>query len=214
MFSMSQKKISYFQIRNTLLAAFILAQACASKEQPQPSDVLEIDSNFGQQQEDEFASPVYDDSPIYDDTEATPFSGAEDDSGLAGVEDYTLADHQSFDPSGILIHFEFDKAELTEEGLRALDQIIEGMKKDPFARLVIRGHTDKQGPEAYNDQLSERRSKAIKDYLINNGIDEDRLRPVPMGSREPLIDENRVSAYKKNRRGDFYINYGPSAFGQ
>lgn len=131
----------------------------------------------------------------------------------AEVKDYTVTDYQSFNPNGIVVHFEFEKADLTPLARASLDKIVAGMKKDPLARITIRGHADKQGPEKYNEKLSAKRARVIKNYLTSHGIEKERLDPESFGARDPVEDANRVSAYKKNRRGDFNINYGPSAFG-
>lgn len=135
------------------------------------------------------------------------------DTTEAEITDYTVTDYQGFNPNGIVVHFDFEKADLTPKAIGALNKIVAGMKKDPLARITIRGHADKQGPETFNEKLSAKRAKVIKSYLLRHGIEEDRLDPVFYGEREPVQDEDKVSAYKKNRRGDFHINYGPSAFG-
>jgi len=87
------------------------------------------------------------------------------------------------------------------------------MKKDPLSNITIKAHSDKQGGERYNEGLSARRAKVIKDYLISHGVDEDRLNPMYLGAAEPLDESSTVTAYKKNRRGEFNIDYGPSSFG-
>ena len=129
------------------------------------------------------------------------------------ITDYTVADVQSFDPQGIVVHFEFEKATLSPMTVVSLDKIVKGMKKDPLSNVTIKAHSDKQGEGRFNEKLSARRAKVIKDYLISHGIDEDRLDPMYLGASEPLDEASTVAAYKKNRRGEFNINYGPSSFG-
>src|SRR5688572_29599041 len=58
--------------------------------------------------------------------------------------DYSIAEQQAFDPSGIIINFEFNKSTLTPEGIKALNLIVAGLKKDPLAMINVRGHADKQ----------------------------------------------------------------------
>jgi outer membrane protein OmpA-like peptidoglycan-associated protein len=130
------------------------------------------------------------------------------------VEDYAIADYKSFDPSGIMIHFEFNEARLNSQAIAALQKLVRGLKQDPLARISVAGHADKQGPEGYNLSLSEKRAKAIRNYLVTNGIEEDRLNPVYYGESQPIEDGNTIRVFKKNRRGEFTINYGPSAFGK
>ena len=93
-----------------------------------------------------------------------------------------------------------------------MDKIVAGLKADPLAKMVIRGHADKQGTVEYNNQLSERRTKTIRDYLMGKGIAEERLVSVPMGEMEPLIEGDTVKAFKQNRRGDFNLDYTHNVF--
>ncbi len=130
------------------------------------------------------------------------------------VEDYAIADYKSFDPSGIMIHFDFNESKLNGQAIEALNKIVKGLKQDPLARISVAGHADKQGAESYNLSLSEKRAKVIKDYLVKQGIEEDRLNPTYYGEAQPLEEGNTIRVFKKNRRGEFTINYGPSAFGK
>ncbi|NRA67558.1 MAG: OmpA family protein [Pseudobacteriovorax sp.] len=137
-------------------------------------------------------------------------TGAKDDDE---IEDFAIAkNYEAFDPAGIIVRFEFDSAELNADTIAALDKIVAGLKKDELAKIFVRGHADKQGPEGYNDALSQKRAKKIQDYLISNGISEDRLITVHLGETEPLVEGNTVSAFKQNRRGDFSLDYGTGAF--
>ncbi|SMF78172.1 OmpA family protein [Pseudobacteriovorax antillogorgiicola] len=129
------------------------------------------------------------------------------------VEDFAIEEnYESFDPADIRIKFEFDSAALTADNTAALDKIVAGLKKDPLAKIFVRGHADKQGPEDYNEHLSEKRAKVIFDYLTSHGIDEQRLIRVHLGESEPLVDGNNVAAFRKNRRGDFHLDYSDGAF--
>ncbi|HYX31652.1 MAG TPA: OmpA family protein [Oligoflexus sp.] len=196
-----------------LCAALLLSvlPACTVTDAQNPEDILSEDDL------DAPAAPAVADEPVVEDKaqpalapEATNIITAVDDD----VVDYAIADYKSFDPSGIIVHFEFDDARLSEVTIAALNKIVAGMKKDPLARVSVRGHADKQGTEGYNKTLSSRRAKVIEDYLIQHGIERDRLNPVSMGESDPIEDGNTVTVFKKNRRGDFTINYGPSAFGK
>jgi outer membrane protein OmpA-like peptidoglycan-associated protein len=185
-----------------------LLPACTLTESPNPEDILsedDLDASTAAATVDE---PQPETTPLAG--EATNILTAVDED----VVDYAIADYKSFDPSGIIVHFEFDDARLSESTIAALNKIVAGMKKDPLSRVSVRGHADKQGTEGYNKTLSSRRAKAIEDYLIQHGIEKDRLNPIPMGESDPLEDGNTITVFKKNRRGDFTINYGPSAFGK
>lgn len=200
-------RIMRFGLQAALLVC--LLPACTTTDANSPEDILS---------EDDLDAPpsaaevIPDEQPekavLVQEAESVMKTADED------VVDYAIADYKSFDPSGIIVHFEFDDARLSASTIAALDKIVAGMKKDPLARVSVRGHADKQGAENYNKSLSAKRAKAIEDYLIKHGIEKDRLNPVSMGESDPIEEGNTIAVFKKNRRGDFTINYGPSAFGK
>ncbi len=218
-------RIMRFGLHAALLLS--LLPACTTTEESNSEDILAVDDLDASAQaptdvipEDQTTGdyqPITDYQPIAADDPEKAALVQEAEQVLQSVDedvvDYAIADYKSFDPSGIVVHFEFDDARLSEATIAALDKIVAGMKKDPLARVTVRGHADKQGAENYNKSLSARRAKAIEDYLIQHGIEKDRLNPIPMGESDPVEEGNTIAVFKKNRRGDFNINYGPSAFG-
>ena len=84
------------------------------------------------------------------------------------------------------IHFDFDKSTLKPEARTILKRNIQIMKDNPNAHVRIAGYTSASGTEAYNQKLSERRAKAVEDYLINEGIiAPDRLTMIGYGESDP-----------------------------
>ncbi len=190
------------KIRAILSAlAVALLVACTSPAAEPVEQSLSVDDLDAPAMPDEKASLVRE-------AESTLAAADED------VVDYAIADYKSFDPSGIIVHFEFDNATLGDDAIAALNKIVAGMKKDPLARISVRGHADKQGTHEYNHSLSGRRAKAIEDFLVQHGIEKDRMNPLSMGDSDPIEEGETITVFKKNRRGDFTINYGPSAFGK
>lgn len=200
-------RMKWFGLHAALLVC--LLPACTMNEPKNPEDILS---------EDDLDTPAAAVDAISDEQPEKAVLVQEAESVLKtadeDVVDYAIADYKSFDPSGIIVHFEFDDARLSEKTIEALNKIVAGMKKDPLSRVSVRGHADKQGAENYNKSLSAKRAKAIEDYLIQHGIEKDRLNPVSMGESDPVEEGNTIAVFKKNRRGDFTINYGPSAFGK
>lgn len=94
--------------------------------------------------------------------------------------------------------FAFDKSVLKESGKKILDDEVTGkMKEHPEIELVlITGHTDRIGTDAYNQKLSERRANAVKQYLMSQGIEESRLHAVGMGKKDPVVDCKGVRGKK------------------
>lgn len=85
--------------------------------------------------------------------------------------------------------FDFDKAVLKPEGKAAIDSQVTG-KLSQIQKLevvLVTGHTDRLGTEAYNQKLSERRADAVRDYLVSRGIPRDKVETIGMGEKQPVV---------------------------
>ena len=83
-------------------------------------------------------------------------------------------------------HFDFDKSTLKPEAQVILKRNIQILKANPKAKVRIAGYTSASGTESYNQKLSERRAKAVEDYLIKEGlIAPDRLSKIGYGETRP-----------------------------
>ncbi|NGP53390.1 OmpA family protein [Thioalkalivibrio sp. XN8] len=96
--------------------------------------------------------------------------------------------------------FEFGSATLSAADKAMLDEIIPTLRDLTFIRGVIAGHTDSVGPEAYNQQLSERRAQAVKDYLVANGVPAQEFRVVGYGESMPVATNDTAEGRAMNRR--------------
>ncbi len=103
------------------------------------------------------------------------------------------------------INFEFNKATLTSEAKASLDKITEGLRGQPTMSLLIEGHTDAVGSDAYNLGLSKRRAAAARAYLLEGGIDAARLESVGMGESQPVASNKTVDGRAENRRVEFKV---------
>ena len=85
------------------------------------------------------------------------------------------------------VNFDFDKSTLRPDAVAILDEAIEILKRYPDLRVEVAGHTDSIGTDAYNQGLSERRARAVYDYLTGNGIDASRMvGPNGYGESRPI----------------------------
>lgn len=100
----------------------------------------------------------------------------------------------------LLVFFDFDKAELKEESIPDLERLVDFLKAYPSVRILIEGHTDDVGTDAYNDRLSQRRADAVKEYLVRNGIESRRIETKGWGRRRPLVPGTSEEARAQNRR--------------
>jgi OOP family OmpA-OmpF porin len=88
------------------------------------------------------------------------------------------------------IHFDFDKSSLTKEAQVILKKNIQILKENPKAKVRIAGYTSASGTVDYNQKLSERRAKAVKDYLVDEGIIAPfRLSQIGYGETRPAMYE-------------------------
>lgn len=99
------------------------------------------------------------------------------------------------------VNFAFDKSDLTAESVAILDQAVDVLNRYPALKVEVAGHTDSVGTDAYNQGLSERRAKAVYDYLTGKGIAADRLSgPNGYGEAKPIDTNDTSEGRARNRR--------------
>lgn len=103
------------------------------------------------------------------------------------------------------VFFETGKAQLKNASLPELNKLKVFLQENPTLRIEIRGHTDNIGQATDNQQLSEKRAKAVRDYLIQNGIEASRLVYKGLGSSQPLDSNDTEAGRAQNRRTEFII---------
>lgn len=145
---------------------------------------------------------------------------AADEQPEAGVENATGQDttvqskDMSFDVQGsdsgnisglFTINFDFDKATLTADGKVKAQKNAEWMKANESAMLQIEGHCDRHGSIEYNLALGERRAKTVKDYMVNLGVNANKLTTISYGKEKPLDMGDTEIADGKNRRANFIV---------
>ncbi|MFP4094344.1 MAG: OmpA family protein [Cyclobacteriaceae bacterium] len=109
---------------------------------------------------------------------------------------------------GILknIFFDTNKASIRKESLVELNQIYNLLKAQPNIVIQINGHTDNVGDDAYNQQLSEKRARAVADYLLNYGLSPDRVSAKGFGESKPIAsNEVEEGGRALNRRTEIEI---------
>ncbi len=103
------------------------------------------------------------------------------------------------------IFFDFDRSSLKPESYPELNRIAGLLKERSSMQIEIAGHSDATGPEQYNLQLSERRAKAVVQYLTKQGINGDRISVVFYGETKPLAPNTTINGRRQNRRVEFKI---------
>jgi OOP family OmpA-OmpF porin len=98
--------------------------------------------------------------------------------------------------------FDFDKAVLKPEGKAAIDrEVVSRLQNVSKLELVlVTGHTDRIGTQAYNQRLSERRANAVRDYLVSQGVPRDKIETLGMGKTQPVPGVVCNQPYPKERK--------------
>jgi outer membrane protein OmpA-like peptidoglycan-associated protein len=105
----------------------------------------------------------------------------------------------------LLVFFDYDKSELKSESYPELERVIELMRENTNLRMRFEGHTDDQGAADYNKTLSEKRAKAVSDYIVSGGIASNRVESVGFGKTKPLADGTSEDARALNRRVEMKV---------
>lgn len=103
------------------------------------------------------------------------------------------------------ILFGFDQAALGSAAKASLDELVTILEKYPDTDIEIQGHTDDTGTDSYNQGLSERRAKAVYDYLREKGIKKSRLTTKGFGESAPKYGNDTEDGRANNRRVEFLI---------
>lgn len=98
------------------------------------------------------------------------------------------------------IYFDTAKATLKPESEATLQQVLGVLTGDPALKLVIAGHTDSEGGDAYNQDLSEQRAASVLAWLTGKGVDAARLRSEGLGESRPVADNGNAAGRALNRR--------------
>jgi len=98
--------------------------------------------------------------------------------------------------------FDFDKYDLKPEGKATIDREVISKLKDvtKLELVLVTGHTDRIGTQAYNQKLSERRANAVRDYLVSQGVAKDKIETLGMGKTQPVPGVVCNQPYPKERK--------------
>lgn len=99
-----------------------------------------------------------------------------------------------------LIKFEFGSDQLKSSSNNSLDRIFATLEANLSLKLRVYGHADNQGGVSVNDKLSQRRAEAVKAYLVQKGIDSNRIIAEGYGEMRPIADNKTAAGRAKNRR--------------
>jgi OOP family OmpA-OmpF porin len=101
--------------------------------------------------------------------------------------------------------FESNKAELKTDAMRTLYPLVTLLKERPQRSIVIEGHTDSSGAESYNQELSQERATGVRDFLVSNGINSERIMARGYGEAHPVAPNTTEAGRQDNRRVEVIV---------
>jgi peptidoglycan-associated lipoprotein len=104
------------------------------------------------------------------------------------------------------IFFDLDSSALTPEGKKALEGNALWLLTQQEVRIIIEGHADERGSDAYNLALGEKRAQTVRDYLMSLGIDSERVAIISYGEEKATKGATSNVAWAQDRRAEFVIN--------
>jgi outer membrane protein OmpA-like peptidoglycan-associated protein len=103
------------------------------------------------------------------------------------------------------VNFATNKADLTATSKANLDKVVNVFLEFPDTNILVQGHTDSTGSEAYNLELSKKRAKSVADYLQSKGVAANRLSIEGLGQSMPRFDNDTAEGRSKNRRVEIAV---------
>jgi outer membrane protein OmpA-like peptidoglycan-associated protein/LysM repeat protein len=105
----------------------------------------------------------------------------------------------------VKIYFDFDKAHLRKDAKPILEDAVQALNKSPETTILISGNCDIRGTEKYNDKLGRKRADAVKKYMIEQGIPEERIKIVSRGKLDAVAPVTDLLGMAKDRNAQFMV---------
>lgn len=135
------------------------------------------------------------------------FSPGDPGSGVPGIDAFTDTNNDPYLRNIFRkIQFPYNSSLIKgRENMETVKNIADYLKQNPGVHLFIEGHCDERGAAAYNFSLGSRRSNAIRNLLVKEGVNLDRLYTVSYGKERPVAFGHDESSWQQNRRGQFRV---------
>jgi outer membrane protein OmpA-like peptidoglycan-associated protein len=105
----------------------------------------------------------------------------------------------------VKIYFDYDKSDLRQDGIDILSKALYTLEKNQNTQVLISGNCDTRGSEQYNLKLGERRADAVRKYLVDNGVPEDRIKILSQGKLNAIAPANDLVGMQKDRNAQFMV---------
>jgi outer membrane protein OmpA-like peptidoglycan-associated protein len=105
----------------------------------------------------------------------------------------------------VKVYFEYDKADIRDDAVEVLQDGIRALKKNPKADILITGNCDTRGSEQYNIKLGNSRALAVKQYMLDKGVEDSRIRIVSRGKLDAIAPVTDLVGMQKDRNAQFMV---------
>jgi outer membrane protein OmpA-like peptidoglycan-associated protein len=110
--------------------------------------------------------------------------------------------------------FDTNAATLKPGANEHLDRLASYLTQNEGTRIIIEGHTDSRGPDAYNEELSRRRAQAVADALLTRGVPSSRFDIIGRGEAAPVANNDSAAGRQQNRRVEIIFSDNSGKFAQ
>lgn len=142
------------------------------------------------------------------DTSGGLFGSGSDVNG-AGIGNIDEASLEYFEATiGSTTLFAVDQSTLSGEAIATLNAQAGWLNNNPTVTILIEGHADEQGTREYNIALGSKRASSVRDYLVSQGVADNRISIVSYGKERPIAVCSNVSCWSQNRRAVTIVNGG------
>jgi outer membrane protein OmpA-like peptidoglycan-associated protein len=105
----------------------------------------------------------------------------------------------------VKIYFDYNKADLRDDAAKILENAVSALNKNPETSILITGNCDIRGSETYNEKLGKQRGEAVRKFMLDNGISENRIRIVSRGKLDAVAPITDLVGMQKDRNAQFMI---------
>ncbi|MCK9595269.1 MAG: OmpA family protein [Candidatus Omnitrophica bacterium] len=107
--------------------------------------------------------------------------------------------------TNVKVYFDYDKSSLRDDTVRILEDAVKTLGKNPGANILITGNCDVRGPENYNIRLGQKRAASVKNFMLDNGIVEERIKIISRGKLDAIAPVSDLVGMQKDRNAQFMI---------
>ena len=135
-------------------------------------------------------------------TEESVYNSTVSSVEVSVAEDTIISYDEKPITTNAVVYFDFDRFTLSTKSIQTLKSVVRAMNDNSDMVITVSGHADERGTREYNLALGQRRGDAVKDYLLLNGINNNRVTVKSFGEEYPLVTGSNDESWSKNRRAE------------